>query len=486
MQPDRLSVNGLSIDPLSVNSLAVHSVVHSAVQPTGHTPVPRTSLPLRFGANTLALLLSSQALGADDAMPIDQKVDILTQELARLRDQLVVPEQDALKSVYGLGPAASKVYGTTRGVSLGGYGEAYYRALVKDKVEGEDYNSSDFYRFVLYTGYKFSDRILFNSELEIEHATTSNNWASKAGSVSVELAYLDFLLTPALNVRAGMVLMPMGLVNEIHEPAFFRGNVRPEVERQVIPTTWRENGAGIFGEPIPGLEYRAYIVTGLNASKFSDSGIRDGRQKGNQVLAESLAGVARLDYDYKARVKLGGSVYFGDSGQAQVFEVPLLDADGNPLLDAEGAPQTSSVQPTVPTLVYEGHAQLRHRGLEVRAVYVGGSIGDAEVLSQALGKTVPSGFFGAYGEVSADVFALLGVAPGQALIPWLRAETYNLHAQVPTGFTASASKDVQILAAGIDYKPHPSVVVKLDYRDYSNAAETEEADELTLGIGYVF
>src|SRR3990172_10775864 len=191
----------------------------------------------------------------------ERKTGILAEEMETLKSKFTLPETVEYKSLYGLGPAASKVYQMPRGLSIGGYGEASAIFFVGDN-EGPSKRSNvgDLVRFVTYIGYKFTDRIILNSEIEFEHATTSSTVSASGGSVSVEFAYLDFLLLDPLNVRAGLVLIPMGFINELHEPTTFLGNIRPEVEQRIIPTTWRENGAGFFGTLLPGLEYRTYVV----------------------------------------------------------------------------------------------------------------------------------------------------------------------------------------------------------------------------------
>ena len=104
----------------------------------------------------------------------------------------------------------------------------------------------DALRTVLYVGNRFSDDWLLNTELEFEHGTTdaSSGTTDGEGSVSVEFAYLEHLVNENHAVRGGLLLVPMGLVNELHEPTVFLGARRPEVERLILPTTWRENGLG--------------------------------------------------------------------------------------------------------------------------------------------------------------------------------------------------------------------------------------------------
>ena len=152
----------------------------------------------------------------------------------------------------------------------------------------------DFHRFVLLFSHSFSDRIRFVAELELEHAVVSNE---TDGELELEQAYVDFLISRPFNLRAGMVLAPVGIINERHEPPVFHGVERPFVDTVIIPTTWFDAGVGVHGEFGPGLRYRAYAMAPLDAIGFSaDEGLRDGRQKGAESNARRLAGTGRLEY----------------------------------------------------------------------------------------------------------------------------------------------------------------------------------------------
>jgi len=198
---------------------------------------------------------------------LERKTDVLSQEVEKLRTNLAIPEEKQLKSAYGLGPAASKVYQVGKGLSIGGYGEGFYQDIVGDK--GAEKSKADMERMVMYVGYKFTDSIIMNSELEFEHGTSGEGAESK-GEVSAEFVSLDFLLNPKINVRTGLLLMPMGMINRMHEPLFYFGNHRPVVEQTIIPSTWREMGVGLFGAITPNLTYTTYVVNGLNASGFRE------------------------------------------------------------------------------------------------------------------------------------------------------------------------------------------------------------------------
>lgn len=394
---------------------------------------------------------------------VDRKIEVLAGELESLRTQLTVPAKKELKSQFGLGPAASSVYQLTQGLSIGGYGEASYRSF----FDPDDPPAKvDLTRAVLYFGYKFSDRIVFNSEIEFEHATTGSTVSAGSGEASVEFAALDFFLRPEINARAGLLLVPMGFLNETHEPPFYHGVQRPEVERQIIPSTWRENGFGIFGNLGDKVSYRTYLINSVNAKGFRASDLRNVRQKGNEALAEDFAWVGRLDVKPIPELLLGGSFFLGDTGQDQTFAGRKVDAF---------------------TALGSLHAQLRYRGMELRGLGVWGSIDDAEALSAdpAIRGPISEEVWGAYGEIAYDLMRLIKPESQQSLTPFYRFERWNTQDDVPRGFVADLRRDVTLNTLGLDYKPHPNVVLKSEFRFFEQE-RGERSDEFALGIGYVF
>lgn len=400
---------------------------------------------------------------ADRMADLERQVDVLASEIEKLKlaDVAIEPGERA----HGLSPAASKVYHKESGVSLGGYGEALYQNF-EDDAKTDQW---DFLRFVLYAGYRYNDRIVLNTELEVEHASTD-----KEGYVSVEFAYIDYLWRPELNLRGGMVLVPVGLLSEFHEPTTFFGARRPDIESRIIPSTWRENGVGVFGD-IAGFSYKAYVLNGMKGESFSAAGVRSGRQKGSEALAEDLAGVLRVDYTAIDDLLVGASVYYGDSAQDLPFS---LD-----------------------TLVADVHLDWKWKGLSLRALGVVAEIDGAGDLSaylsdeaakkaEADGKA-PSAFdpvgermTGWYVEAGFDVFSVL--RPGEAsLTPFVRFESYNTQDKAPAGFTASGKNDIELTTIGLNFKPIAEVVLKGEYQMYDDAADTLK-DQWNLALGYIF
>lgn len=408
-----------------------------------------------------------------------RKQDVLAEEVDKLRTSLTLPDFEPLTmadSVYGLGPAASKIYGVEQGLSIGGYGEAFYRKDVSDKSRS-DRDTTDYLRFVLYTGYKFTDRIILNAELEFEHASTSTG-----GSVSVEFAYLDFLMWDWANFRAGMLLAPLGIVNELHEPVFFNGVERPEVERRIIPSTWRENGIGVFGELLPGLEYRVYAMNALkgvdgNSFKLKEH-LRSTRQKGGEALAEDIALAARIDYSPMLNAKFGASVYTGKTTHDQQYAL------NDEQFDYPGARLT----------IWDLHAMYSWQGLDLRALFAMSHLQDSDELnriatqigSSSAGK-IAKKMYGFYTEAAYDVMPWVLGDTEQQLSPFLRFSYIDQHAKMAGDWDAKGRYEHRIWTTGISYKPHPNVVLKVDYRNFDTLDnDHEREDEVNFGLGFVF
>jgi hypothetical protein len=284
------------------------------------------------------------------------------------------------------------------------------------------------------------------------------------------------MIDPAANARVGLLLVPMGFVNELHEPTTYFGVNRPDVERQIIPSTWRANGAGIFGEPdrVPGLSYRAYLIESLqsvgSSEKFGASGLRSGRQSGSQASMEDIAGVVRVDGS-RAGLTVGGSAFFGNTGQGEL---------------AAGGGEIAGF-----TTIYEGHLEWQRRGVVARALVSRADVDDAAAINAANGVTagsdagVGSVLVGWYIEAGYDVMELLAPGSRFKLVPFARYLELDTQHEVPDGFVADPGLDRTQLTVGASFFPHSQVVLKADWVGNSNAAETG-VDQWNVGIGFMF
>ena len=404
------------------------------------------------------LARSGGATGND----LEKRIDALSKEIERLRlGEAASP--DATDSVNGFGPAASKVYRARRGVSVGGYGEMVFTfpddTLDNGAASGE-VATADLLRAVLYFGYKWNDHLLFNSEIEVEHAVAADG---DEGEVAVEFAYVDYRHSDAWGARGGLLLMPIGFLNELHEPPIFFGSTRPEVEQVIIPSTWRELGGGVYGSAGP-VDWKGYLVTSLDASGFTaEEGIREGRQEGMEAVAEDLGITARVDWIVRPGLLVGAGGFTGGTAQA------------NPGLEKARVTQ------------YEGHAEWRWRGLQARALYARTRLDEAAAVATLLapaGESVGSQMNGYYGEVGFNVLSWKK-SSRQELFPFVRYESLDTQAEVPTGVVADPANDRIVHTVGIHYRPIPNLALKADWQGFSNRAGTG-VDRIHLALGWLF
>ena len=418
-----------------------------------------------FVSAALAALLAVVAPGAPLAAQdtdsariaeLERQIEAVTRELERMQLGGEVVRADT--SVGGLPYGASKVYQIRQGVSIGGYGEVLYENYageLEDGVASGKTDQFDALRGILYVGYKFNDRVLFNSEIEIEHAKEA----------FLEFAYVDYLLNDDVGLRGGLLLAPMGLVNELHEPTYFLGTERALTENRIIPTTWRENGVGLFGST-GAFEWRAYVMNSFNGAAFDGSGLRGGRQKGGKALAEDFGVAGRLDFTGTPGLILGASSFFGETAQNR--ELDNEEVGGG-------------------VFIWDLHADYRVRGWILRGLVAGAHMNDVTAMNELNGLAgadgIGSDMLGWYVEASYDL--LRSVDTGHQLLPYVRYETLNTQQEVAAGFAADPANDMTVTSLGVAWKPVPEVVWKAGWQNHSNAADTG-LDQWNVQIGWLF
>ena len=397
---------------------------------------------------------SAEAEQQADVEELERRLELLAEEVERLRSgEPEIELTDDRTRALGLAPSAAATYRRGAGVSIAGYGEMLFENYASDRTSQFDY-----LRAILYAGYRFNDKFLFNSEIEVEHAK----------EIFVEFAYVDYLATDNFGVRAGMLLVPMGLVNEFHEPTVFLGAERPVTERSIIPSTWRENGGGVYYAD-DRISMRAYVVNGFNGLAFSSSGVRGGRQKGGKAKSTDMAITGRFDYTPTPGVFFGASFYTGGSGQGEVV--------------------VDDVEYGVRTSIFDVHAQAQVRGFDVRGLFAQANLADTDRLNQLLGLTGSNGvgetLRGGYVQIGYDLLSQVPEAAGVGLTPYVRWEKVDTQAAVAAGFTRSPSKNNTYTTFGVELKPIPGIVVKVDHMWVSNAADSG-VNQFNVNVGYAF
>jgi hypothetical protein len=379
------------------------------------------------------LVLAAQTAYAADPS-VEEKLEVLQREIDQIKSQQA---------------------GRPTETVLGGYGEAIYNNYRRS----ERADRADLRRFVLFFGHRFNERLRFNSELEVEHGFIEGG---EGGEVAVEQAYLEYGLSPRANLRAGLMLVPLGILNETHEPPTFFGVERNQVESLIIPSTWRELGIALQGQATPGLEYNVGVSTSLDAGKFEEpgKGLREARSAGSEAAASDLALFAALNYRGVPGLLLGGGVFTGNTGQDGTSNAALKSVKGRLTL-------------------WDVHAKYTMGDLELQALYARGSLGDAGAISAATGEAAPKSLYGWYAQAGYHVWKR-----GDAdLAPFVRFERYNTQREVADGFAADPLNDERVTTVGVNFKIHPQVVFKADYQNF-RADNT--LDRVNLGVGYMF
>ena len=326
--------------------------------------------------------------------------------------------------------------------------------------------AADLHRFVLMVGHSFTDRLKFWSEIEVEHAFVEG--AEESGEVAIEQAYVDLMLHRRFNLRAGMVLIPVGIVNERHEPPTFHGVERTFVDTVIVPTTWRDTGIGAFGDLGRGFSYRAFVVPGLDATGFTaDEGIAEGRQQGSRADASDPAVTGRLEYR-QAGVTAGGSFWTGGSG----FGLIRLDIE----------------TPTV--TVGSLDARYRRGRHELRGQWSVVNIGGAGDLNRALqlqsgnSPNIASRLLGAYGEVASRVSP---DAWQHEVVVFGRYELFDTQNKMPQGFLPLEEFRRSAVILGATYFPDPDVAFKFDVSKERNKSDGVRGPwRVNFGVGWWF
>jgi hypothetical protein len=346
--------------------------------------------------------------------------------------------------------------------TVGGYGEVHYTNATGPDTPGE----VNVKRFVVYLAHTFSERIVLHSELEVEDTKVEGGEAG--GEVALEQVYLDYTFSPVVTLRAGLVLPPIGIINETHEPPTFNGVDRPLLEQEVIPTTWRDIGVGAVGT-LPGsagLSYRLYLVNGLRSEGFSAAtGIRGGRQEGKEASFANPSLTGRLEWT-RPGLRIGGSFWYGGT------------ANGNPAI-GDGAFDAP---------VFLSSADVRYDigGFALRGLFANISISHADRINAAFGESVASRITGGYVEGAYDLLAALAPASSQRLNAFLRYENYDTQAAVPDNVVKNDALARRVTTVGLSYKPLYNVIFKGDYQLRRNQAGLGENEVLALGVGYEF
>lgn len=414
----------------------------------------------RAAAGIASIAVFGSALSAQDELPSreemwaiiqkqQEQINALLERVDTTEVKIVETEQaievtaDQVESTasfvegYVASGSAQAGAGAIGRTNLGGYGELHYNFGKAD--------TADFHRWVLFLDHAFNENVRFVSEVELEHSIAGEG---KAGEIELEQAYVEFDLNDTDTAKAGLFLLPIGILNETHEPATFYGVERNNVEKNIIPTTWWEGGLAYRHTNDAGWAFDAAAHTGLftPTSGTKAFNIRSGRQKVGSAEASDGALTTRVTYSGTPGLQLGLSAQY----QADIAQSTLSERIDATLISA--------------------HADYQRGGFGLRALYARWDIGGA-----APGVTGADEQFGYYIEPSYRFETEAGDVGFFA-----RYSVYDNYAG-----SASNTEDA-FFDIGMNYWPIENVVFKWDvqFTDYADSSKDEEI--INIGVGYHF
>jgi hypothetical protein len=402
-------------------------------------------------------LFTTTVIAATSTPSMEEMWAIIQQqqaEIEQLKAQLVSADEDIKETNVKVEATASMVEqgvaagGTslaskwTERTQIGGYGEMHYNNLDDNNDNGGDKDEIDFHRFVFFLGHDFSERTRLFSEVELEHSISGGD---HDGEVELEQAYIEHDLTASTHMKAGLFLLPIGILNQTHEPNTFYGVERNNVEKNIIPTTWWEGGLALDGEIAPGWSYETTFTSGLKLdAQDGDYKIRDGRQKVSKADASDFAYTANLKYTGIAGLEVGASVQ---------YQQDLYQGDYDQDVDA---------------MLYSAHVAYRNGPFGLRALGATWDIDNA-INGIKEGADEQEGW---YIEPSWLVMRDLGV--------------FARYSEWDNQAGGSDSTDINQWDVGVNYWLEENVVFKLDYQWQDAPDSKNELEGFNLGVGWSY
>ncbi len=428
----------------------------------------KRNIPTAIAISVALALGSTAAFAQSNESQLLNRLEQLAGELEKVKAELkqMKQKQDAAPAPVAAAaavaaPAAAPSLGA--GTTLTAYGEINYSRPRSDSSATQ----ADVARFVTGFQHRFDAKTKVVAELEVEHAVTS---ASDSGEVAVEQVYVEHRLNDTFGARAGLFLIPLGLINQNHEPTSFYGVNRPTVETSIIPSTLREAGVQLFGEHDNGISWSAGISTGFDLTKWDplngesvESPLRTLHQEGQLARSKDLSLFAALDWRDVPGLRVGAGITSGKAGHGTA----------------------GFLAPNARTTLADVHAQWTPGAWDFSAIYARGTISGAGELNASFAGApylVPKSFDGYYAQ-AAYKFRLSGDYRISPFVRFERVNTGRSFDGVVAGLNPTAYDTETITTAGFNFNIAPTVVLKADYQKYKIV---KDSDRLNLGLGFSF
>ena len=401
------------------------------------------------------------------------RIDKMAAELEQLKTELKVnqrktetieqQQQTVARAPTPVTAVLAPVGATAPSTVITGYGELNYNRPSKNASAAQ----TDVRRAVIGFQHRFDDKTKLVSEFEWEHAVTS---ATDAGESAIEQLYVEREFDNGLRAKAGLFLIPAGLLNTNHEPTAYYGVERNFVETAIIPSTWREVGVGLSGDLANGLSWDAGLTTGFDITKW-DAASNDGResplgsvhQEGQLAKSRNLSVHGALNWRGVPGLLIGGSVFTGNAGHKSA---------------GFAAPDTRIT-------VYDLHGRYTPGHWDLSAVYARGDIRNVDALNLTfVGEPtpVPASFAGWYAQAAYQLYK----SGDYTFSPFARYEQFNTakrYSALPAGLGVPVGADEKVATLGANLRIGEGVVLKADYQKFS---EDKTRDRFNLGVGFSY
>lgn len=425
---------------------------------------------IKLSRLAIALALSLGGINAAHAQSATEtelmrRLDLLAAELNKVRSELTqLQQQQTARPTEAAKPAVVAVIEPEPSAEprtiVGGYAELNYNRPRKHSQDTQ----ADLRRLVLSVQHRFDERTKVVTELELEHGVSS---AGDPGEVAVEQAYVEHQLTPTWAVRGGLFLMPLGLLNENHEPPAFFGVERNFVETAIIPSTWREGGIQLVGNLANGLTVQGGISTSFDINKW-DAGANEGRESPLGSIHQEMALAKAHDLALFGAVNWRG--------------IPGLQL-GTGVFSGQASHKQAAADTRV--TLWDLHARWTPGRWDLSALYSRGSISNSALLNQPLvgqPTLIPKSFEGWYAQAGYKLWE----QASYALLPFVRWEQFNTasgFADLGQGLTPAAQPNERVVTVGANFRIAQGVVLKADMQRFS---ENKDGDRFNLGLGWSY
>jgi len=375
----------------------------------------------------------------------EAEIEALKKEQGETSESLAITEErlnataDAIDQ-GGASGSLSKSLEWAEKTRIGGYTEHHF-----NNFQGSDNDEVDAHRFVLYVNHEFNNNVRLFTEFELEHSLAGDG---APGEVELEQAYIEWDFAQNHSLAAGLFLIPVGIINETHEPNTFYGVERNRVEGDIIPTTWWETGVMFSGDLAPGVSYNFAMHSGLNNE---NADIRSGRQKSAQATANDFAYTGRIKYTAIPGLELAATLQYQEDLNQSIGE-------------------------SLPAILTEFHAVYNTGKFGLRALWAQWDIdgdfsegfinSDGNFTEDFIGRDQQNGW---YIEPSYKILDNVGV--------FLRYSERNEFAGL------NGREDLEVTDIGVNYWLTPGVVFKADYQDDQSSNNN---DSFNLGVGWSF